>query len=99
MTLRVLLPVRSSLLQGEGWGMAVMGLLAFTSEEKIGKKLNSSEMATKGTGGPLYNMSYLQKVSCCPQKSSGLPSNTCRHIPFHVLRMYAKLGYQLVISV
>jgi len=79
MTLRVLLLVRSSFFAGGdgGWGMAVMELLAFTSEEKIGKKLNSSEMATKETGGPLYNRSYLQKVSCCPQKSSGLPSNTC----------------------
>ena len=47
--------------------MAVMGLSAFTSEEKIGKKLNSSKMATNGTGGPLYNRTYLQKVTGFPE--------------------------------
>ena len=59
MTLTVLLLVRSFL---EGEGGAVMGLLAFTSEEKIGKNLNSSKMATNGTGGPIYNRTDYRKL-------------------------------------
>lgn len=59
MTLTVLLLVRSFL---EGEGGAVMGLLAFTSEEKIGKNLNSSKMATNGTGSPIYNRTDYRKL-------------------------------------
>ena len=61
MTLTVLLLVMSSFLEVEGGG-AVMGLLAFTSEEKIGKNLNSSKMATNGTGGPIYNRTDYRKL-------------------------------------
>lgn len=62
MTLTVLLLVMSSFLEVEEGGGAVMGLLAFTSEEKIGKNLNSSKMATNGTGGPLYIRTDYRKL-------------------------------------